>query len=116
MKRLGIKAVSPLQPAGELSGGNQQKVLLARWPAMHPKGLLLDEPTRGVDVAIKLETQALLDELAVDGLAILLISLDVAEPAGNCDSVVVLRDGAISARLSGAEVTEDRLLAALANG
>jgi len=116
MKRLGIKAVSPRQPAGELSGGNQQKVLLARWLAMYPKVLLLDEPTRGVDVATKLEMQALLDELAVDGLAILLISSDVAELAGNCDSVVVLRDGAISARLSGAEVTEDRLLAALAKG
>ncbi|MEU7834168.1 sugar ABC transporter ATP-binding protein [Nonomuraea sp. NPDC049129] len=114
MKRLGIKAVSPRQPAGELSGGNQQKVLLARWLAMHPKVLLLDEPTRGVDVATKLEMQALLDELAVDGLAILLISSDVAELAGNCDSVVVLRDGAISEQLNGAEVTEDRLLAALA--
>ncbi|WP_082310567.1 sugar ABC transporter ATP-binding protein [Nonomuraea sp. SBT364] len=114
MKRLGIKAVSPHQPAGELSGGNQQKVLLARWLAMHPKVLLLDEPTRGVDVATKLEMQSLLDELAVDGLAILLISSDVAELVENCDSVVVLRDGAITERLSGPEVTEDRLLAALA--
>ncbi|WP_263657503.1 sugar ABC transporter ATP-binding protein [Nonomuraea gerenzanensis] len=114
MRRLGIKAVSPRQPAGELSGGNQQKVLLARWLAMHPKVLLLDEPTRGVDVATKLEMQALLDELAVDGLAILLISSDVAELVANCDSVVVLRDGAITEQLTGPEVTEDRLLAALA--
>ncbi|TYB65479.1 sugar ABC transporter ATP-binding protein [Nonomuraea sp. PA05] len=114
MRRLGIKAVSPRQPAGELSGGNQQKVLLARWLAMHPKVLLLDEPTRGVDVATKLEMQALLDELAVDGLAILLISSDVAELVENCDSVVVLRDGSITEQLTGPEVTEDRLLAALA--
>ncbi|GAA4917781.1 ribose transport system ATP-binding protein [Nonomuraea thailandensis] len=114
MRRLGIKAVSPRQPAGELSGGNQQKVLLARWLAMHPKVLLLDEPTRGVDVATKLEMQALLDELAVDGLAILLISSDVAELVENCDSVVVLRDGAITDQLTGPEVTEDRLLTALA--
>ncbi|WP_433444251.1 sugar ABC transporter ATP-binding protein [Nonomuraea sp. CA-141351] len=114
MKRLGIKAVSPRQPAGELSGGNQQKVLLARWLAMHPKVLLLDEPTRGVDVATKVEMQALLDELAVDGLAILLISSDVSELVDNCDSVVVLRDGAITEQLTGPEVTEDRLLAALA--
>ncbi|MEV1177400.1 sugar ABC transporter ATP-binding protein, partial [Nonomuraea sp. NPDC049784] len=114
MKRLGIKAVSPRQPAGELSGGNQQKVLLARWLAMHPKVLLLDEPTRGVDVVTKLEMQALLDELAVDGLAILLISSDVGELVENCDSVVVLRDGAITEQLTGPEVTEDRLLAALA--
>ncbi|MDX3109041.1 sugar ABC transporter ATP-binding protein [Nonomuraea angiospora] len=114
MKRLGIKAVSPRQPAGELSGGNQQKVLLARWLAMHPKVLLLDEPTRGVDVATKVEMQGLLDELAVDGLAILLISSDVSELVENCDSVVVLRDGAIIDQLVGPEVTEDRLLAALA--
>ncbi|WP_240197699.1 sugar ABC transporter ATP-binding protein [Nonomuraea lactucae] len=114
MTRLGIKAVSPRQPAGELSGGNQQKVLLARWLAMHPKVLLLDEPTRGVDVASKLQMQALIDELAVDGLAILLISSDVAELVDNCDSVVVLRDGAISEQLTGTEVTEDRILAALA--
>ncbi|MFC4116234.1 sugar ABC transporter ATP-binding protein [Nonomuraea zeae] len=114
MKRLGIKAVSPRQPAGELSGGNQQKVLLARWLAMQPKVLLLDEPTRGVDMATKVEMQALLDELAVDGLAILLISSDVGELVENCDSVVVLRDGAITEQLNGPEVTEDRLLAALA--
>ncbi len=114
MKRLGIKAVSPYQAAGELSGGNQQKVLLARWLAMHPKVLLLDEPTRGVDVATKVEMQSLLDELAVDGLAILLISSDVAELVENCDSVVVLRDGAITDQLAGPEVTEERLLAALA--
>ncbi len=114
MRRLGIKAVSPRQPAGELSGGNQQKVLLARWLATHPRVLLLDEPTRGVDVATKLEMQALLDELAVDGLAILLISSDVSELVENCDSVVVLRDGAITEQLTGPEVTEDRLLAALA--
>ncbi|MFI7127148.1 sugar ABC transporter ATP-binding protein [Nonomuraea sp. NPDC050153] len=114
MKRLGIKAVSPRQPAGELSGGNQQKVLLARWLAMQPKVLLLDEPTRGVDVATKVEMQALLDELAVDGLAILLISSDVSELVENCDSVVVLRDGSITDQLVGPEVTEDRLLAALA--
>ncbi|NUR86841.1 MAG: sugar ABC transporter ATP-binding protein, partial [Nonomuraea sp.] len=114
MQRLGIKAVSPRQPAGELSGGNQQKVLLARWLAMHPRVLLLDEPTRGVDVATKVEMQALLDELAVDGLAILLISSDVSELVENCDSVVVLRDGAITEQLAGPEVTEERILAALA--
>ncbi|GAA2352831.1 sugar ABC transporter ATP-binding protein [Nonomuraea africana] len=116
MNRLGIKAVSPRQAAGELSGGNQQKVLLARWLAMQPKVLLLDEPSRGVDIATKLEMRSLLDELAVDGLAILLISSDVAELVENCDSVVVLRDGAITDQLAGPDVTEDRILAALARG
>jgi ribose transport system ATP-binding protein len=114
MNRLGIKAVSPRQRAGELSGGNQQKVLLARWLAMHPRVLLLDEPSRGIDITAKLEMRSLLDELAVDGLAILLISSDVAELVENCDSVVVLRDGAITDELTGPEVTEDRIMAALA--
>ncbi|MBB5079321.1 sugar ABC transporter ATP-binding protein [Nonomuraea endophytica] len=116
MKRLDIKAASPRQLAGELSGGNQQKVLLARWLAMQPKVLLLDEPSRGVDQASKQQIQTLLDELALDGLAILLISSDVGELVDNCDSVVVLRDGAITHQLSGPDVTEDRLLAALADG
>jgi galactofuranose transport system ATP-binding protein len=116
MKRLDIKAVSPRQAAGELSGGNQQKVLLARWLAMHPRVLLLDEPSRGVDIATKLAIQALLDELAVDGLAILLISSDVSELVDNCDSVLVLRDGAVVDQLTGPEVTEDRIMTALAAG
>ncbi|WP_310741928.1 MULTISPECIES: sugar ABC transporter ATP-binding protein [unclassified Microbispora] len=116
MRRLDIRAVSPRQAAGELSGGNQQKVLLARWLAMHPKVLLLDEPSRGVDIATKLAMRALLDDLAVDGLAILLISSDVSELVENCDSVVVLRDGAVVGELAGHEVSEDRIMGALAAG
>ncbi|MET7619187.1 sugar ABC transporter ATP-binding protein [Streptomyces sp. NPDC005408] len=114
MKRLRIKASSPHQKVGELSGGNQQKVLLARWLAMQPKVLLLDEPTRGIDVGAKAEVQKLIDELADDGLGVLLISSDVEELIEGSDRVVVLKDGAVVAELSGDDVTEDRLMRAIA--
>jgi ribose transport system ATP-binding protein len=114
MRRLDIKAVSPGQPVGELSGGNQQKVLLARWLAMNPRILLLDEPTRGVDVAARAEMRELIDDLAVDGLAVLLISSDIAELVENCDRVIVLHDGAVTGELIGPEVTEEGIMAAMA--
>src|SRR5690606_31501383 len=94
IERLRIKAASPQQKVGELSGGNQQKVLLARWLAMNPKVLLLDEPTRGIDVGAKAEVQKLVDELAADGLGVLLISSDLEELIEGSDRVVVLKDGA----------------------
>ncbi|MDN3353779.1 sugar ABC transporter ATP-binding protein [Actinomadura sp. DC4] len=115
MRRLHIKATSPHQKVSELSSGNQQKVLLARWLAMRPKVLLLDEPTRGIDVGAKAELQDLLDELAVNGLAILLISSDLEELVSGCDRVVVLRDGAVAAELSGLDVTEEGIIAAMAS-
>ncbi|WP_327351118.1 sugar ABC transporter ATP-binding protein [Streptomyces sp. NBC_01304] len=114
MKRLRIKASSPQQKVGELSGGNQQKVLLARWLAMNPKVLLLDEPTRGIDVGAKAEVQRLIDELAEGGLAVLLISSDIEELVEGSDRVVVLRDGAVVGELAGDDVTEDRLMQAIA--
>ncbi|AVH55100.1 MULTISPECIES: sugar ABC transporter ATP-binding protein [Streptomyces] len=114
MKRLRIKAAGPHQKVGELSGGNQQKVLLARWLAMHPKVLLLDEPTRGIDVGAKAEVQKLIDELADDGLGVVLISSDTEELIEGSDRVVVLKDGAVVAELTGDAVTEDRLMRAIA--
>ncbi|GGM71530.1 sugar ABC transporter ATP-binding protein [Thermopolyspora flexuosa] len=114
MDRLHIKATSPRQRVAELSGGNQQKVLLARWLAMRPRVLLLDEPTRGVDVAAKADLRSLIDDLAVDGLAVLLISNDPRELADNCDRVVVLRDGAVVGELSGLAITEQRIVEAIA--
>ncbi|MEV7684731.1 sugar ABC transporter ATP-binding protein [Streptomyces bungoensis] len=116
MKRLRIKAAGPHQKVGELSGGNQQKVLLARWLALHPKVLLLDEPTRGIDVGAKAEVQALIDELAGDGLAVLLISSDTEELIEGSDRVVVLKDGVVVRELTGAAVTEDGLMRAIAAG
>ena len=114
MKRLRIKASSPDQLVSELSGGNQQKVMIARWLAMSPKVLLLDEPTRGIDVGAKAEVQSLIDELAREGLAIMLVSSEVEEVVEGSGRVIVLRDGSIEAELSGAQLDEEHLLAALA--
>ncbi|MGW4568776.1 sugar ABC transporter ATP-binding protein, partial [Streptomyces sp. NPDC004561] len=114
MKRLRIKASSPDQRVSDLSGGNQQKVLLARWLCLNPKVLLLDEPTRGIDVGAKAEVQALIDELAGDGLGVLLISSDLEELIEGSDRVVILKDGQVVGHLADDEVTEERLLDALA--
>ncbi|MEU6789194.1 sugar ABC transporter ATP-binding protein [Nonomuraea angiospora] len=114
MRRLRIKAASPHQLVSELSGGNQQKVLLARWLAVRPKVLLLDEPTRGIDVGAKAEVQALIDELAEEGLGVLLISSELEELVEGADRILVLRDGAVVGELSGDEVTEERIMATIA--
>ncbi|THG29182.1 sugar ABC transporter ATP-binding protein [Glaciibacter flavus] len=114
MKRLHIKASGPDQIVSELSGGNQQKVMIARWLAMSPKVLLLDEPTRGIDVGAKAEVQALIDELAGEGLAIVLVSSEVEEVVEGSGRVIVLRDGEVETVLTGAQVDEEHLLAALA--
>ncbi|MGW4697986.1 sugar ABC transporter ATP-binding protein [Kitasatospora cineracea] len=115
MTRLRIKAASPEQKVSDLSGGNQQKVLLARWLCLGPKVLLLDEPTRGIDVGARAEVQALIDELAAEGLGVLLISSDAEELIAGADRVLVLKDGAVVEELTGASVSADGLLAALAH-
>ncbi|MEV6447633.1 sugar ABC transporter ATP-binding protein [Amycolatopsis sp. NPDC051716] len=114
MDRLRIKAASPEQKVSELSGGNQQKVLLARWLATGPKILLLDEPTRGIDVGAKAEVQALIDELAQEGLGVLLISSELEELIDGSDRVVVLRDGSVVGELTGDRITEENVLTAIA--
>jgi len=114
MERLRIKASGPDQKVSDLSGGNQQKVLLARWMCLNPKVLLLDEPTRGIDVGAKAEVQSIIDELAADGLGVLLISSDLEELIEGSDRVVILKDGRVVGNLDGAEVSEDGLLDALA--
>jgi monosaccharide-transporting ATPase len=110
MDRLGIKASSPDQPVGELSGGNQQKVMLARWLCMGPKVLILDEPTQGIDVGAKAEVQRLLSELADDGLGVIMIDSEPEEIVEGSDRVVVLRDGGVVGTLSGGELTEENLV------
>jgi ribose transport system ATP-binding protein len=115
MKRLRIKAASPDQKVSELSGGNQQKVLLARWLCLNPKVLLLDEPTRGIDVGAKAEVQQLIDDLAQEGLAVVLISSDLEELVEGADRIVVLRAGAVVDELTGDDVSESHLMAAVAH-
>jgi monosaccharide-transporting ATPase len=116
MTRLRIKASSPDQLVGDLSGGNQQKVLLARLLATGPKVLLLDEPTRGIDVGAKAEVQSLIDELAAEGLGVVLVSSDAEELIEGADRVVVLRDGVVVGILTGDDVTTEELMATIAAG
>jgi ribose transport system ATP-binding protein len=113
ISRLRIKVSNPRQLVSQLSGGNQQKVLIARWLCTGPRVFLLDEPTRGIDVGAKREVQALIDELASRGLGVVLISSETEELIEGSDRVVVLRDGAVSERLEGEDVNNSRLLAAL---
>ncbi|WKN46741.1 sugar ABC transporter ATP-binding protein [Nocardioides sp. Arc9.136] len=114
MKRLRIKASSPDQKVRELSGGNQQKVLIARWLATEPTVFLLDEPTRGIDVGAKSEVQALIDELAEQGLAVVLISSEMDELVEGADRIVVLHDGHVQAELDSTNLSSSELLTALA--
>ena len=114
--RLGIRCSSPEQPIRELSGGNQQKVLLARWLCTDPKLLILDEPTRGIDVGAKGEIQALIRELAEGGLAVLMVSSEIEEIVEGADRAAVLRDGRTVANLEGSALSEERVLDAMAHG
>ena len=114
MKRLGIKASSAEQKIRELSGGNQQKVLLARWLCKNPKFLIMDEPTRGIDVGAKAEIQSLVNELAGSGLGVLMISSELEELVEGSSRVVVIRDGRRAAELRGAEISQDAIIRAMA--
>jgi rhamnose transport system ATP-binding protein len=109
--RFAIKAPSLDTPVGHLSGGNQQKVALARWLATRPSVLILDEPTQGVDVGAKAEIHRLIVDLAAEGLAILMISSEMPEILGMSDRIAVMRGGTIVGRLDRAAATQERLLA-----
>jgi galactofuranose transport system ATP-binding protein len=115
MKRLAIKASSAEQKIRELSGGNQQKVLLARWLCTDPKLLILDEPTRGIDVGAKAEIQALIRELADQGLGVLMISSELEEITEGADRVFVLSDGRTVADLPHAQASAGAIIAAMAH-
>ena len=112
IEKLGIRCPSPETPVAHLSGGNQQKVLLARWLATRPRLLVLDEPTRGIDVAAKAEILAEIDRMRAEGMAILFISSELEEVARVCDRVVVLRDRRSVAELSGEGLSGEGLSAA----
>jgi ribose transport system ATP-binding protein len=115
MKRLAIKAASVEQKIRELSGGNQQKVLLARWLCTDPKLLILDEPTRGIDVGAKAEIQSLIRELADQGLGVLMISSELEEIVEGADRVFVLSDGRTVADLPHSAASASAIMAAMAH-
>jgi len=111
VERFGIRAPSLDAPVAQLSGGNQQKVAVARWLAAQPAVLILDEPTQGVDVGAKAEIHRLMVELAEQGLAILMISSELPEILGMSDRIAVMRDGAIVATLDRQAASQEVLLA-----
>ena len=113
-ERLRITMTDAERPVRELSGGNQQKVLLARWLAANPKVLLLDEPTRGIDVGAKFEIANLIERLRQDGLAFVFVSSELEEVVRSCSRVIVLRDRAQVGVLAGEEVDEGRIMALIA--
>jgi galactofuranose transport system ATP-binding protein len=116
IERLGIRCAGPEQRIRELSGGNQQKVLLARWLCMNPRLLILDEPTRGIDVGAKAEILSLVRELAGQGLGVLIISSELEEVVEAASRIFVLRDGRTVAELDGEEASEQSVMAAMAHG
>lgn len=116
IKALGIKAAHMDQPIRELSGGNQQKVLLGRWLAIEPRLLILDEPTRGVDVGAKREIQAIIRQKVEQGCAVLLISSEFEELIEGAHDIVVMQEGRSVSRLANPGVTEDQLIHAMAAG
>jgi rhamnose transport system ATP-binding protein len=106
--------VSPRQVVRSLSGGNQQKVVLAKWLASEPKVLILDEPTHGVDVGTKADVHRTISHLAAQGLSILMISSELPEILGMSDRILVMREGRLVAELDRAEATPERVVAAAA--
>ncbi len=113
IRDLGVKTYGPDAPGNSLSGGNQQKVSLARWLATKPKLLILDEPTQGVDVGAKSEIHKIIRQLAKEGLAVLMISSDLSEIVGMSDRIAVMRGGTIVATLPGKSDAHEIMAAAL---
>lgn len=110
VERLKVKTQSQETPAGNLSGGNQQKVVIAKWVGTSPKVLIMDEPTRGIDVGAKREIYSLMNELTDRGMAIIMVSSDLSEVLGMSDRVLVIHEGKISGELSREEATQEKIM------
>ena len=116
VNRLQVKTPSYDQAMVDLSGGNQQKVVLAKWLATNPKVLLLDEPTRGIDINAKKEIYALIDELAGRGLGVVMVSSELPEILGIADRILVLCDGRKTGEFNRGEATEEMIMKAALPG
>ena len=116
IKALDIKTASQDTPIKSLSGGNQQKVILARWLLTHPQYLILDEPTRGIDVGTKLEIQKLVLKLAEEGMSVTFISSEIEEMLRTCSRLIVMRDRNIVGELTGDELTQAQVMKTIAGG
>jgi inositol transport system ATP-binding protein len=111
---LHIRMAGPDQPVADLSGGNQQKVVLARWLALRPKILIVDEPTRGIDIGAKVEVHRLLFDMARSGIAVIAISSELPEVLAIGDRIVVLREGRVAGTVAGEGASEEALMEMMA--
>ena len=116
IKLLGIKTASADTPIKSLSGGNQQKVILARWLLTHPEYLILDEPTRGIDVGTKIDIQKLVLKLASEGMSVTFISSETDEMLRTCSRLIVMRDRKVVGELSGDDLTQNKIMSTIAGG
>lgn len=116
IKLLGIKTASADTPIKSLSGGNQQKVIVARWLLTHPEYLILDEPTRGIDVGTKVDIQKLVLKLASEGMSVTFISSETDEMLRTCSRLVVMRDRKVVGELSGEDLTQNMIMSTIAGG
>lgn len=116
IEKLKIRTPSVKQLVRNLSGGNQQKVIIARWLTLNPRILILDEPTRGIDVATKAEIHALMNQLALDGVAVMVVSSDLPEVLGVSDRILVMRAGRVVAEFTRQEATQDDIMHAATGG
>ena len=115
-KLLNIRMASSDQLVRNLSGGNQQKVVLARWLALRPKVLIVDEPTRGIDVGAKVEVHNLLFQMAASGIAIIVISSELPEVLALSDRIVMMREGRVSGEIARADATQEKLMTLMTLG
>jgi simple sugar transport system ATP-binding protein len=116
IQALRIKTADAEVPIRTLSGGNQQKVLLARWLATQPELIILDEPTRGIDIGAKAEIEQLVGKLRSEGIAVIFISSEIEEVVRNATRVVVLRERRKSGEFTGTDIATERLMHAMAGG
>lgn len=116
IKLLGIKTASADTPISSLSGGNQQKVILARWLLTHPDYLILDEPTRGIDIGTKVEIQKLVLKLASKGMSITFISSEIEEMLRTCSKLIIMRDLYVVGELNGEDLTQTKIMHTIAGG
>ena len=114
--RFAIKTPSARQRLKNLSGGNQQKVILSKWMATNPKLIILDEPTRGIDVGAKSQIEDLINDFAGQGLSVVLISSEFSELVRNCDRIIVIRDGVSIGELTGDQISEESIAETIAEG
>ena len=110
--KLDIRPNDPEKPARDFSGGNQQKAILAKWMAIEPTIMILDEPTRGIDIGAKAEIYKLMDNLSKKGCSIIMVSSEMTEIIGMCDRVIVMAEGRVTAELDRTEFSQERIMAA----